>query len=199
MQTQLAERRPIAIRKLWPSERELLSDHLLRLGPNDRRMRFCGATKDEFIERYCQRIDWQKATIIGYFDDGVLRGAAELAPTEDTWQRKAELALTVERRYQNRGIGTELLRMALVMARNRFIQTVYMICLLDNVKMQRVATKCDAQLITHPGEVEGQISPPWPSALSLVEEAMAEGHALFRAAFDLAMPVRSKGSGPDFS
>jgi len=91
----------------------------------------------------------------------------------------------VERPFQNQGIGTELLQKALVMARNRFIRTVYMICLLENKKMQRIAQNCEASLITHEGEAEGTIWPPWPSYLSFVEEAATEGQALFRAAFEV--------------
>jgi len=40
---------------------------------------------------------------------------------------------------------------------------------------------CGARLVIHEGEVEGRISPPWPSYLSLAEEAATEGQALFRA------------------
>ena len=92
---------------------------------------------------------------------------------------------SAERPFQNRGIGTTLLQKALVVARNRFTSTVYMTCLLENKKMQRIAHNCGASLVIHEGESEGTIWPPWPSYLSLVEEAATEGQALFRAAFEV--------------
>ena len=71
------------------------------------------------------------------------------------------------------------------MARNRFIRRVYMICLLENEKMQRIAQNCEASLVIYEGEAEGTVWPPWPNYLSFVEEAATEGHALFRAAFEV--------------
>lgn len=175
----------MAIRKLWPGERENLKNHLLRLNREDRRMRFFGSVSDDFIHTYCDRINWLRSTILGCFVEGELRGVTELMPTGDAWPSPAELALTVEGPFQDRGIGTELLQKVLIMARNRFIGTVYMICLLENKKMQHVARKSGADLVFHEGEVEGKIWPPWPSYLSLVEEVATEGQALFRAAFEL--------------
>jgi len=175
----------MAIGKLWRGERNDLRDHLLRLAPEDRRMRFCRAAGDSFIRSYCDRIDWSRTIVLGYFANGELRGVAELVQAENKWPKAAELALTVEGPFQNRGIGTELLQKALVMARNRFIGTVYMICLLENKKMRHIAQNCGASLVIREGEVTGKISPPWPSYLSLVEEAATEGQALFRAAFEL--------------
>ncbi|MGB8608206.1 GNAT family N-acetyltransferase [Bradyrhizobium sp.] len=175
----------MAIRKLRQGEQDTLRDHLLRLGPEDRQMRFMGSASDSLIQSYCGRIDWLRTTILGYFTDADLRGVAELVQAGNRWPKAAELALTVERPFQNRGIGTTLLQKALVVARNRFTSTVYMTCLLENKKMQRIAHNCGASLVIHEGESEGTIWPPWPSYLSLVEEAATEGQALFRAAFEV--------------
>ena len=175
----------MTIRKLRQGEQDDLRDHLLRLAPEDRQMRFMGGASDSLIQSYCDRIDWLRTTILGYFRDGNLRGVAELVQAGNRWPKAAELALTVERPYQNQGIGTELLQKALVMARNRFIRRVYMICLLENEKMQRIAQNCEASLVIYEGEAEGTVWPPWPSYLSFVEEAATEGHELFRAAFEV--------------
>lgn len=175
----------MTIRKLRQGEQDDLRDHLLRLAPKDRQMRFMGNASDRSIQSYCDRIDWLRTTVLGYFSDGDLCGAAELVQAGNRWPRAAELALTVEGPFQNQGIGTELLQKALVMARNRFIRTVYMVCLLENKKMQRIAQNCEARLVIHEGEAEGTIWPLWPSYLSFAEEAATEGQALFRAAFEV--------------
>jgi GNAT superfamily N-acetyltransferase len=176
---------PFAIRRLWPADRSRILDHLLRLDPEDRALRFCHATGDAFISSYCDRIDWLGATMLGVFVDGELRGVAELIRIRNVWPPTAELALSVEGPYQDHGIGSALLRHALVRARNRLIGTVYMICLPENRQMQHIARKHAATLVVREGQVEGEILAPWPSYLSLLEEVATEGQALFGAAVEV--------------
>lgn len=177
--------RPFAVQRLWPAERRRIRDHLLRLAPEDRRLRFCRAAGDRAIADYCDAIDWPRACVLGAFVEGELRGVAELIRIEQARPPAAELALSVEGPYQNRGIGSALLRHALTMARNRLIATVTMICLPENRRMRRVARKFSADLAIRDGQVDGEILAPWPSCLSLVEEAAAEGRALIRAALEV--------------
>ncbi len=175
-------------RKLGPTDQGRLAAHLLRLDASDRQMRFGGSLGDRSIRAYCERIDWPRATILGCFVQGELRGVAELVLTGADFPGKAELALTVEKPFQNRGIGTELLRRILVIARNRYLTTVYMICLLENQEMRHMARKFAARLVIREGQVEGKIWPPWPTYLSFFEEAASDGQALFRATFETAVP-----------
>lgn len=149
-------------------------------------MRFCGHVSDGAISAYCERIDWSKTTILGCFVDREMRGVAELVLTQLAIPGNAEIALTVEKSFQDQGFGTELLRRTLVLARNRYVATVYMVCLLENRKIQHIARKFEASLVTHGREVEGKIWPPWPTWLSFIEEAATDGHALFRATFETA-------------
>ena len=169
--------------------------HLLRLDATDRQMRFCGMVSDQSISLYCEQIDWSQTIALGCFIDGKLRGMAELKMADEAPASIAELGITVERSFQNKGIGTALLRRMLTIARNRFVGRVYMICLLENHKMQHVAGKLEANLTFHEGEVEGCIWPSSPTYLSLVEEASMDGQALWRAMLDTdrAAKRRSKG------
>lgn len=183
----LAGAPPLAIRRLWPAKRDAIQAHLLRLDREDRTLRFCHAANDAFLTSYCANIDWLRATILGFFAAGELRGVAELIPIKDVWPPSAELALSVEGPYQNHGIGSALLRSALVMARNRLIGTVFMICLVENRKMQHIARDLGACLVVREGQVEGAILAPWPSYFSLIEEVTAEGEALVRAALELRL------------
>lgn len=175
----------VTMRKITSLERDLLRDHFLSLDPVSRRMRFCSIVKDAFIVRYVSRIEWLRSTILGAFVDGKLRGVAELIATPEVWSGRAELAISVQPGFQNRGIGASLLERILDMARNRFVSRVEMICLLENHRMQRLAGKNGATLKTSFGAVEGRITPPWPSYLTLMEEAAAEGEAMFRAFMDV--------------
>ena len=46
----------MTIRKLRQGEQDDLRDHLLRLAPEDRQMRFMGGASDSSIQSYCDRI-----------------------------------------------------------------------------------------------------------------------------------------------
>lgn len=174
-------------RKLVPFENWRLEQHLLRLDGDDRRRRFSGTVPDEFLKLHCSRLDWLQSVVIGCFDAGVLRGAAELwlgrAP-----EARAELAITVERDWQGEGIGTDLLRRALVLARNRSARSLYMLCLLDNRRMQHIARKFEGSLSLLDGQAEADILVPFPTQLSLWQEAAADGLGLFGALLDSLRP-----------
>ncbi len=175
-----------AFRKLTIADRFAFEEHLLRLDPNDRRLRFWGGVRDEAVRDYCARLDWTAAVIMGAFVDGGLRGVGELVRVRVVPQMAAEIALSVEGSWQNAGVGTELLRRVLILARNRYIDRVYMLCLAENKKMQKIAGKFDANLTYQEGEVEGRIWPAWPSVFSVMEEASQDGHAMLNAIFDPA-------------
>lgn len=169
------------LRKLGSADRPHVEAHLLRLDARDRRMRFCSVVSDQSISLYCEQIDWSQTIGLGCFMDGQLRGTAELKMAREAPTSVAELAITVELSFQDKGIGTALLRRMLAIARNRFVGRVYMICLLENRKMQHVADKLEANLTFCEGEVEGHIWLSLPTYLSVVEEASMDGQALWRA------------------
>lgn len=173
-------------RKLLPTERDTFLAHLLRLDAADRRLRFCTSATDLAIRDYCERKDWWKTTTLGCFIGGTLRGAAELVRIEGAYPAKAELAITVEKPHQDRGIGTALLARALTLARNRYIGSVVMICLAENRKMRHIAHKFGAELDFGEGEIEGRLWPPFPTIASYIEEAAMESEAIFRLSFETA-------------
>lgn len=84
----------------------------------------------------------------------------------------AEAALSVQRTYQNRGVGTELLRRLIVLARNRSIRSLHMLCLLENGKVLHIARKLGAKLTFDHSEVEGWLALPGPNRLTLLLELL---------------------------
>ena len=67
-------------RKLLPTEAPLLAEHLIRLSPDDRRLRFGGLfMPDDVIRRYVQGIDWIHSRQVGCFDAGAPRGVVQLS------------------------------------------------------------------------------------------------------------------------
>ena len=163
-----------SIRKLWPSETEVFRDHLLRLDKEGRRMRFAHGVSDGFIEEYAARMCDMGSIVYGYFEDGRMHGAAELRKLGDTWGQEAEAAFSVERDFQERGVGTELMGRVIRSARNRGVHLLYMSCLAENGKMQAVARKHHADLRFEYGEVMGEIVPADANYFSILAEAVED-------------------------
>ncbi len=162
-------------RALFPSETEILIGHYLRLEPADRELRFFARVSDDYLKRHCERIDWQHACLIGCFIDGVLRGVAELHVDRSSGPAHGEVSVSVEPAWQHEGIGTELLRRVLMVARNRLVRSLTLSCLLDNRPMQRLVRKFSDELQLQDGEVNAAITVPYPTLLSLCDEAFLNG------------------------
>lgn len=173
------------VRKLWPQEIERYRDHMLRLDLSARRMRFAHSVSDTFIEDYASRVLDMGSVVYGYFLDGELRAAAELRKLGDAWGTEAEAAFSVEKAYQDKGIGTELMGRVIRAARNRGVRHLYMSCLAENTKMQAIARKHEADLRFEYGEVVGDIVPETPNYFSILAEAVEDRVGYMMAVLDL--------------
>ncbi len=173
-----------ALRKLLPTEAPALLAHLLRLPPDDRAARFMHAVSDDTIAAHVRGIDWVGGVVVGYFEAGVLRGAAELA---GRLFREVEIAVTVEPSCQDQGIGTALLGQALLIARNRRFATAHVVCLGSNRRFQRVALKFFDHLSHEDGEASADMVLEQPTWFSLAEESTAESLAWFSQIMDQAL------------
>ena len=173
------------IRKLWPTETERFRDHLLRLDKENRRLRFAHFVSDPFIEDYASRMAEFGSVVYGYILDGRVRAAAELRRLGDVWGEEAEAAFSVERAYQDQGIGSDLMGRVVRAARNRSIRRLYMSCLAENSKMQAIARKYEAELRFEYGEVMGEIVPDTPNYFSMMAEAAEDRVGFMIAVLEL--------------
>src|SRR5262249_60388134 len=87
-------------------ELPLLRDHLLRLARTSRHDRFHGFMDDSFIKRYAEKCANDGTVIIAYLEEGVVRGAAELHPPEQSDDAIPEIAFSVESKVRRQGVGT---------------------------------------------------------------------------------------------
>ncbi|MGH7123800.1 MAG: GNAT family N-acetyltransferase [Stellaceae bacterium] len=165
-------------RKLWPQDADALAAHLLRLDREQRSFRFGRAVADEWVAHYAASTDWMRSVILGCWIAGELRGVAEIKLLDRAWPRSAEAALSVERRFEGRRLGTELFHRGLLLARNRGIDRVSMLCLPENLRVQRIVRAADPTAIYNGDQIECEIRLALPNALSLAAEFYDDGCAL---------------------
>jgi len=170
-----------AIRRLWPGDIPAFRDHLRRLDPVSRSMRFGGAVSDDFLEDYAAKWAPFGNLLLGAFDAGRLIGVAELRMLLEAGGVSAEAALSVEKPYQDRGIGDALLSRLIVAAQNRGIRSLYMMCLSGNTRMRHLAHKHEAAMEFAESEVKGTLHHTWPDVASLTEEMLGEAFGFTRA------------------
>ncbi len=98
-------------------ELPLLRDHLLRLDRTSRHDRFHGFMDDSFVARYAEKCANDGTVIIAYIEDGMVRGAAELHPPQQSDDGIPEIAFSVESTVRRQGVGTVLFRKLISVAR----------------------------------------------------------------------------------
>lgn len=165
----------ITIRKLLPAEYPAYAAHLKRLQPADRGSRFHAAVADDTLDKHVAAMGWAETVIVGAFDAGELRAAAELHDQMDDWFHGAEIAVTVEATYQGKGLGSELVRRAVTIAKNRGMRRVAMICLRDNHRMRRIARHLPCKFVDDDGALTVDIDIGWPTPESLFQEMLDDG------------------------
>lgn len=166
-------------RKLSYFDLPRLEGHLLRLSPEDRQQRFSASLADPAIVAYCRRLGLFENVLLGTFVEGELRGVAQLAFGPAPWNGDAELAVSVERPWQHRGLGGDLARRSVILASNRGIREIEMICMIENGPMRRIALRLDGKLIHLGSQAESRVELAPPSGLSFLAEALCDAHAVY--------------------
>ncbi|KQZ98497.1 GCN5 family acetyltransferase [Mesorhizobium sp. Root157] len=132
-------------------------EHLLRLDPESRRDRFNGITDDSFIVDYAGRSFAQGTTVIGYVEDDEVLGAAELHERAEESQPTAEIAFSVERHLQDKGIGGRLFERLIMQARGLGYAQLRVTTHPQNGAMRALARRYNAALVFVDGETVGTI------------------------------------------
>jgi RimJ/RimL family protein N-acetyltransferase len=138
-------------------ELPLLRDHLLRLDPESRRDRFHGFLDDSFIERYAAKCADDGTVIIAYFENGVVRGAAELHPPDQSQDSLPEIAFSVETSVRRRGVGSTLFKKLIAEAHAKGYRSLRITTGTQNQAMRALAQKFGAHLTFRHGESTGTI------------------------------------------
>jgi GNAT superfamily N-acetyltransferase len=151
----------------------LLRDHLLRLDPESRHDRFNGFMDAGFIERYARKCAEDGTVIIAYLEGGVVRGAAELHPPDQSSDSLPEIAFSVETSVRRHGLGSILFRKLIAEARSKGYRSLRITTGAQNQAMRALATKFGAHLTFRHGESTGSIDLAQPSQTEPAKPAMA--------------------------
>ena len=138
-------------------ELPLLRDHLLRLDAESRRDRFHGLLDDSFIEHYAAKCADDGTVIIAYIERGVVRGAAELHPPDQSPDAMPEIAFSVEASVRRQGVGSILFRKLIAVARSKGYHSLRITTGAQNRAMRALASKFGAHLTFSHGESTGSI------------------------------------------
>jgi hypothetical protein len=145
------------VRTLSQQELPLLREHLLRLDRLSRHDRFHGFMDDSFIERYAEKCASDGTVVIAYFEQGVVRGAAELHPPEFSPEALPEIAFSVETSVRRSGVGSILFRKLIAEAHAKGYRRLRITTGAQNEAMRALASKFGAQLSFRHGESTGTI------------------------------------------
>ena len=162
-------------------ELALLRDHLLRLDADSRRDRFHGFLDDSFIESYAAKCADDGTIIIAYIEDGVVRGAAELHPPDQSPDAVPEIAFSVEARARRQGVGSILFRKLIAEARSRGYDFLRITTGAQNQAMRALANKFGAHLTFRHGESTGTIDLKKQPQPELTKSAIATPFDAVRA------------------
>jgi len=162
-------------------ELALLRDHLLRLDADSRRDRFHGFLDDSFIESYAAKCADDGTIIIAYIEDGVVRGAAELHPPDQSPDAVPEIAFSVEARARRQGVGSILFRKLIAEARSRGYDFLRITTGAQNQAMRALANKFGAHLTFRYGESTGTIDLKKQPQPELTKSAIATPFDAVRA------------------
>lgn len=174
-------RRWVPIRTLASRHRGRVLAHMLRLSPQDRYLRFGYVASNEQIARYAARLDFYRDELFGIFNRRLeLIAMAHLAyaPVAQVEGKPAmvEFGVSVLHKARGRGYGARLFEHAVLHARNRGVQTLFIYALSENTAMLRIASNAGATVERSGPDSEAWLKLPTDSIASQLGQRV-EQHA----------------------
>jgi GNAT superfamily N-acetyltransferase len=147
--------------------------HLLALDIDSRYLRFGYHIADETINTLCNTFEenFHRHRVFVIEDDNLdVVGAGHISLEG----RPIELAFSVLKSYQGKGMGHSLMSRVVEWCQNRGIKAGCMVCLKHNAAIKKLAAR-QGILINHGGEILADIQIPDANAASLIHEAVDNG------------------------
>lgn len=178
-----ARRTWVPVRSLTSRHRDRIRAHLLALDEQDRYLRFGYAATDAQIAHYADSIDFERDEVFGIFNrrlDLIAMAHLAYAPTPQFKGKPAlaEFGGSVLRAARGRGLGARLFDHAVLHARNRRIETLFIHALSENTAMLKIARNAGATVEREGSESEAWLALPPDDLVSqvgaIVEDQAAE-------------------------
>ena len=177
------------IRTLTPNELPDYRAQLLRLDPEDRRLRFGYPVHDDAIRSLVGRFQPDGDRVLAVFDDDLRIMASVHISFGD--RKVAEFAFTVDRAARRAGLGRALFDRAVLWARNRGFREAHVFFLADNQVMRRMARARGMTVTIENGDCAGVLALPRSTPLSMTRETCLE----VLASVDYASKARLRAKG----
>ncbi|MBC7994866.1 MAG: GNAT family N-acetyltransferase [Rhizobacter sp.] len=175
----------VPIRSLAERHRERIASHLLSLEESDRYLRFGFPATDEQIHRYVASLNFERDEVFGIFNRRLdLIAMAHLAymPAPEngsTSPATAEFGVSVVKRARGRRYGARLFEHAVLHARNRGCERLFIHALSENTAMLKIARNAGATVERDGPESEAWLKLPPDSITSQVGEMVGNQFAEF--------------------
>lgn len=170
----------VPVRRLAPRHRSRLLQHLRALPEHDRYLRFGYAATDEQIGRYVETLDFSRDMVLGIFNRRLaLIAVAHLAIEPPAPQRTgrpamAEFGVSVLAAYRGRRLGGRLFEQAVLHARNRGLETLFIHALSENIAMLKIARRAGATVERDGPESQAWLKLPPHTIASQVDQLLGD-------------------------
>jgi len=169
----------VPIRSLGPRHRERITSHLLSLDASDRYLRFGYPATDAQMSKYVDMLDFEHDEVFGIFNRRLeLIAMAHLAhPTVLPAAGAAamsEFGVSVVPSARSRGFGRRLFEHAMLHARNRGMQTLFIHALSQNTAMLKIARNAGATVERSGSESDAWLRLPPDTLASHVDEIVEQ-------------------------
>jgi GNAT superfamily N-acetyltransferase len=169
----------VPIRSLGPRHRERIAAHLVALDERSRYLRFGYVASDAQIHRYVDTLDFEHDEVFGIFNRRLeLIALAHLAHRDADALRGREAAsefgVSVLPKARRRGFGRRLFEHAILHARNRHVQTMFIHALSENTAMLKLARAAGATIERDGSESEAWLTLPPDSFASHLDQLLGD-------------------------
>jgi GNAT superfamily N-acetyltransferase len=166
----------VPIRSLGGRHRERILAHLLSLDGRDRFLRFGYPASDAHIAKYVDTLDFDQDEVFGIFNRRLeLIALAHLAHAAKAGTlAMSEFGVSVVKAARRRGFGRRLFEHAVLHARNRGVETMFIHALSENAAMLKIARDAGATLERQGPECEAWLRLPPDTFGSHVDELVGQ-------------------------
>jgi GNAT superfamily N-acetyltransferase len=151
--------------------------HLLALDDDSKYLRFGYQIQEETINALCDKFEenFQRHRVFVIENEDLEVVGAGHISLED---RPIELAFSVLKQYQGKGMGYSLMSRVVEWCQNRGIKAGCMVCLKHNAAIKKLAQQ-HGILVSEGGEAMADIQIPDANAVSIIHEATVNNIAKF--------------------